>query len=420
MFIEFLLILGLLLLIPPLTKRLLGLPLPFTQIVMGILLGPLVLNLLSADSFIALFSSLGIVTIFLLAGIDLEIDPLLRKKHALLQNLGLQMLVLLSISALIYTALDLSTQQSLLFALALVSPSASYIFSCLRTSRIHTTQKEWIISMTLTGEIAAIIIMILISKAHNPFGVLQTFILIGALVAILPKILSFIYRRIFQSMPGSQVGIVFLLAMTSALITEHLGAHFIVGAFVAGVTARKFLGSVGLSHHGQNQIIDGIHGFIDIFAPFYFFFVGLTFTAAGFQLKPLLFGLLLSISVLGTRMLLVIAHRIKSKEITETLQESVTIATFTAPTMVFTFVVAEMLRDQFMISETLYGSLIVFGVLGSFTPMIGPMINPWVQKWKVRAERKNSSGDFSIVPKRKKFSAKEVNALKIKKNKMEA
>jgi hypothetical protein len=58
------------------------------------------------------------------------------------------------------------------------------------------------------------------------------------------------------------------------------------------------------------------------------------------------------------------------KKLLEKDSTSLNIAIITAPTLVFTFVIAEVLYKELLISSVIFGGLLIYGLLTSTVPML--------------------------------------------------
>ena len=401
--LEFLFLIALLFLVPNILYRFLKLPRPISQILLGLLFGPFLFNIVQPNEFVQLFSSIGIITLFLLAGLDLDLPPLLKKKKVLLENLGIHGLIFIGIGIASMLVFDLGIQEALLVALALVTPSAGYIFTYMKSVDLTDREKHWIESKAITGEIAAILFLVIINQINDPKQLAISIVVLGLLVWILPKVLSQIYHKLFHSIQGSMFSLVFALAFVAAEISELVGAHFLVGAFIAGAVAREFLDELLHNDEKEKQIVNGVHNFTEIFVPFYFFFIGLSMTKEGLALPAIILGVLLTITVVIVRLAAVISHRTYSKKVKESSATTTKVALLLSPTLIFTIVVADILRTQFQISSTIYGSLIVYGALTAFVPLG----ISWVERTeKIALGKKELNKKKSKKKKSKKKSAK--------------
>ena len=141
-----------------------------------------------------------------------------------------------------------------------------------------------------------------------------------------------------------------MMAIVVAYATRQLGAYYLVGAFLVGVAARRFREQ--LPAVASERMLHAVEVFASFFAPFYFFVAGSE--------------LLLTAAVLPLRVLLVVLQR--RFALHEALDESLRVAVPMLPTLIFTLVVAGILRDRFALPSPLFGGLIVYAVLNTTVP----------------------------------------------------
>ena len=123
---------------------------------------------------------------------------------------------------------------------------------------------------------------------------------------------------------------------------------------------------VHCSEHFGQQLIIGFGFFALIFTPFYFFATGLNIKRSMFSYDTLIFAVLLCIAVVLLRVGVMSLHRII--RIKEKITTAIDINAICIPTLVFTFVITEILLIQYQISNLIYSVLMLYGI---FTTIIG-------------------------------------------------
>jgi Kef-type K+ transport system membrane component KefB len=103
-----------------------------------------------------------------------------------------------------------------------------------------------------------------------------------------------------------------------------------------------------------------------VFAPFYFFNAGTPLRPGDFSLQAVLLGLGLLVVCVPIRVLLVLAHRRAAFK--QPLRAGLPVAIALTPTLVFSLVLAEILRDRFDAAPWLVGALIVYTVGNTLLP----------------------------------------------------
>jgi Kef-type K+ transport system membrane component KefB len=108
--------------------------------------------------------------------------------------------------------------------------------------------------------------------------------------------------------------------------------------------------------------------FASFFIPFYFFKAGLHLSSDYFSLTSIGFGLLLFVVIVPIRVLTVTLHR--KQVFGRPIRITSRVALAMTPTLVFTLVIANILLEQFGLSPTLYGALIVYALTTTVVPGI--------------------------------------------------
>lgn len=369
--VKFFVILALLFFVPKVVNSKTKIPDALTEVVIGIILGIAIPSYFFIDDMITILATIGIVTLFVFSGMDVDTNFIAKNKKFFFEHILLHILIFCLIGYAIQYYLQSSLQIALLISLALTTPSASFILSSIKT--IEKESKQWIESKALAGEITGIILMVILLSFSDITKLLLSLITLVLLITILPLLLEFLYKKLFSKIIGCEFAFIFVVAMISAFITEFVGIHFLVGAFIAGFVSKRFINDIvkngsyeNFSEHYGQQLIIGFGFFALIFAPFYFFSVGLNIKSSMFTIDILIVAVTLCVAIVLLRIGVMSLHRII--RIKEKFHTSMYISTMCIPTLVFTFVITEILLLQFQISSDIYSVLMLYGV---FTTVIG-------------------------------------------------
>jgi Kef-type K+ transport system membrane component KefB len=121
-------------------------------------------------------------------------------------------------------------------------------------------------------------------------------------------------------------------------------------------------------------MLHAVEVFATFFIPFYFFNAGLQLGAADFAPAALLVGAAFLGVMVPFRIALVAVHR--HLALGEPRRRSVRIAVSMLPTLVFTLVIAAILRDRFAVAPALFGGLIIYAVITTLIPGVALRIPP--------------------------------------------
>ena len=376
----FIFLLGTLFLIPKLVKKL-DVPEQITEILLGLLLGPFFLGVITDQPIIEVMGTIGIIALFFVAGFEVDARSIVKKKKTLLEN-GMLHLILIFIIALIVALTGKNITTALLIGIALVTPSAGFIFSAVRSLQLHGYIVEWIETKVISAEVLSLLLLLIITNLSQP---LQLIIVISGFAAVcflLPYILEFFFLHILgKTNMQADTFFIFVIAVGLAFTTHVIGVHYIIGAFIVGLIMRW----ANESKHNQTslneeRVMATFSSFTTIFVPFYFFSVGLMINKSMMSGKNIIFAILVFGSIITIKILTAFIHR--RLTLKESFKASVMVALLTAPTLLFTFVTAEILYTTNSISEDTYGVMVIYGLLTAGIPLVANSIEKWIGKMR--------------------------------------
>ncbi|MFH1077100.1 MAG: cation:proton antiporter [Pseudomonadota bacterium] len=339
-------------------------PTAVTSVAIGIIAG-MGFEIFRNDSAIKLLATLGIVSIFLFAGLEVEFKELKRIKRQITIHLLFCVTALAGVAAIVCWITDIETCPGILVALALMTPSAGFILDSLATLKVNENERFWIKSKSIAGELLALAVLFITVHSHSIAWLSISIVLLATLIFMLPVMFRVFTKHVVPYSPKSMFAFLIVLAVVSASVTRQLGAYYLVGAFVVGLVARQF----------RHQVLDlnfektlhAVESFASVFIPFYFFRVGLNLKESNFSWMALLFASGFAL-VIPLRIAVIALHR--RLLLLEPLVNGARIGTFLTPTLIFTLVIAEILRDQFNASEAFVGGLTIYALLTTIVPVI--------------------------------------------------
>jgi Kef-type K+ transport system membrane component KefB len=181
---------------------------------------------------------------------------------------------------------------------------------------------------------------------------------------VLPLVFAVFARVVLPYAPKSEFTFLVIVAFLCAYLTRGLGVYYLVGAFVVGVTAvrmRKKMPALV-----PTNVLDAVELFASFFVPFYFFKAGVHLATSDFTFTSLGVGFALLLSALPLRILTNALHR--RALLKEPLRQGVRVGLALVPTLVFTIVIADILREHHALPAHLYGGLIVYTLANTLLP----------------------------------------------------
>ena len=340
-----------------------GIPIALSTFALGVA-ATAKLGFFGEDPVINLFSFLGITSLFLFAGLEVEL-PILRsnaKSIAVHITVKLVMLALFSWLAQNYFSLPFTT--SAILALAIVTPSAGFILHSLAGSSISDAQKFWVRLKAIASELVALTLLLVLVQGESFLQLAISVSILVVAIATLPYLLRKIAYALERFAPGSEFNFLIILAFIFALITKKMGAYYLVGAFAVGMAAARFRkDSTDLS---TDEMMKSIRQFALFFMPFYFLNAGLNLSLAVFSLEALYIGLAFVVITIPIRVATTLLHRKIS--LGESWRESYPVAISLLPNLVFGLVLADILRARFHAPAEIVGGVIIFTFITTITP----------------------------------------------------
>ena len=356
-----------LLVVPGLLQRL-RIPPPLTSFALGIV----VILFLGAgnhsDAAVQLLAALGISTLFLYAGLEVNLETLRQAVGPLSIYLVTRALAVAGFAWLGWRYLDLGWQDATLLALALLTSSTGFIIDSLDRYGLDPEERFWVTNNAISGELLALAVMFVVLKATDPMGLaLATGALLATLVA-LPLAMLALARWILPYGSGSEFSMLVMIGFAAAFVTDKLGVEYLLGAFLAGLVARLLEGRVPrLSSHDN---LRAVKMFSSFFLPFYFFARGAHVPADALSLRALAIGVGFTVVLVPVRALAIWTKRrlLGIGPDDQKTRSSLRVAAALTPTLIFTLVLATILRERGAISDELFGGLLLYAALNTMLP----------------------------------------------------
>ncbi len=231
------------------TKRYLPVPEVVIQIILGIVIGPFVLNIAHSNNIVTALSDFGLTFLMFLAGTELDL-AVLRQGHPgrAVGSWGVSVLIALGFGALLHgTGLVLD---SVVVALCLTTTALGTLLPIVRDAGIlRTPLGPSMLSVGAIGEfgpIVAVAVLLTNRDARLTFVLLVLFVGIAVVAALLavqvrpPRFVALL-RRHLNSTAQLPVRICVLLVILLVYLAIKLSLDVLLGAFAAGVVVRLFI-----------------------------------------------------------------------------------------------------------------------------------------------------------------------------------
>lgn len=318
-----------------------------------------------ADPVVQAVSVLGISSLFLTAGLEVDLDEMRGQARVLVQHLAVRAALLAVGTGAFVQGWGLDVRAAAVASLAVLTPSAGFILESLSSLGLYRDERAWVRSKVIAAELLALGVLVFVSQDDVADAGIAGGV-IAALVLLLPVVLRWFASWVLPYAPRSEFTFVVLLAVLCAVLTRALGVYYLVGAFVVGLTARRFRERVpALS---SDSLLHAVEAFTTLAVPFYFFHAGTKVADGDLSLASVLGGLAF-LGVFGAlRVGSAALHDVVGRS--ESWPSALRKAVPMLPTLVFTIVCVGILRERFDVPQQLLGALVVYAVLTTLMPTV--------------------------------------------------
>lgn len=324
------------------------------------------LGLFHGDGTISLLSTLGIVALFLFAGLEVSFPELRRGAAVLAQHVVIRVLLIAATAWAIVGLGLLDWRPAILVALALMTPSTGFILDSLDSLAKDEQDRFWIRSKAIAVEMVALALMFFTLKSESVADLGLSTLVLGAMILVLPLAFRAFAKVVLPQAPKSDFAFLVIVAAACALITRNLGVYYLVGAFIVGVVAQSF--RAHMPSMQSDHMLRAVEALASLLVPFYFFHAGIELKREDFSLDALLAGVVMAACAVPVRLATVALHR--HLALKEPMKQALKVAVPMLPTLVFTLVIAGILRDEYDIPSWLFGGLIVYAFVTTVMPAI--------------------------------------------------
>ncbi|MGH2991921.1 MAG: cation:proton antiporter [Solirubrobacterales bacterium] len=223
-------------------------PVVVIELLLGILIGPQVLDLAQSDEFTEFFGNLGLGMLFFFAGYELDFERL-RGRPLMLAGMGWLLSLALAYGlggALAAAGIVLSL---LYTGSAMATTAIGTLIPILRDAgELRTRFGTYLLGAGAAGEFGPILLVTLVLSTAQPLHealVLLSFIALAALVAVISVRFAGKGWQLLESTleASSQAAIRVLMVLMLGLVAlaSELGLDILLGGFVAGIVTRLAL-----------------------------------------------------------------------------------------------------------------------------------------------------------------------------------
>jgi Kef-type K+ transport system membrane component KefB len=348
-------------LVPKLLQRF-RIPGAITSLLMGA--GASALGLFPHDPTLTLLSTLGIVALFLFAGLEIDGAELQRNVKPLVLHGAIWSALATVTAVIVAMTLGMSARASALLALALVTPSTGFILSSLSSFGLTTGEQNTVRTYAVGSELIALAALFFILQSTSTHQLLLSIAAMAGVVVVIPLAFRGFASVVAPHAPRSEFAFLLMVAVVCAYATRLLGVYYLVGAFLVGVAAQRFRASHPAM--SSERMVDALESFGSVFIPFYFFHAGTEIVGEHITFRAIAIGVLLVAILVPVRIGVISLHR--KLALGESFAVSRRVGSAMVPTLVFTLVILGLLDERFGISSDLAGALVLYTILNTTMP----------------------------------------------------
>ena len=369
-----------------------ALPGAITSLVLGFLATQF--EFLPRDETLSLLSTFGIVSLFLWAGLEIHLEDLRPAWRPLAVHLLAFAALTAGVTYLGMRFFTLGMRPAAILSLALLTPSAGFILDSLGAFGLSRPEIRRVRSTVVVTELFALATFFALNQSSSweRFGLSTAALLV--LLLVIPPALKLFARHILPFAPRTEFAFLLMLAVVCAFVTRKLGVYYLVGAFLVGLSARRFRDQ--LPALSSDRLLQTVEEFAIVFSPFYFYYAGGALSPNDFDLSSVGLGFLLALVLLPLR-----AYQIalmQSRGSGFTWPERRRVGAALLPTLVFSIVLLGVLRERYGLGTPLVGGVIVYTLLNTVVPglLLRPARSP--AEGRAAAPVAPASGPAETVP----------------------
>lgn len=257
-----------------------GYPSLIGEIIAGIILGPSIFNVIEVTPVIRFFSTIGVILLLFITGVEINLKIFRSARTRMVITGIVAALIPFGIGYILGIVLTLPFGESFFLAVVFMLTSIGIsVRTLLDKQQLNTDFGMTIVGGAVVCAVSGIIFFGILSSLTRDGIITSDVVLRPLLITVLfiisfiiigKKVFQFIYERV-QLLHNHTLtySVTFLIACSSALLSQFLGLTLVIGAFLAGLSLNK-------SVHEDHDIHESLHNMaFGIFITIFFASVGL-------------------------------------------------------------------------------------------------------------------------------------------------
>lgn len=341
-------------------------------ILAGIMLGPYGLELVEPSETVDFLASLGLVSLVFLAGLEVKLSDIKREWRGVTYFTSLNFLLPLVIGSIVGLILRLSSLGALTLGICFSSSFVGVIVPTMMELKVNPKVLSTVTTATFIQDVLSLLLVAVVLKAVEPSeGMsLPSFLLmlVGFITVVFwaaPRVYRLISRRFSKEgdvFEKDLRAVIFIVALM-AFISELIGIHEIVGAFLVGLALAEMLEERG---ELKSKLFSLSYGFL---IPIFLLSLGFTINIR-LLLSPK--NALVTLAIVGSLILSktvggFIGARLQGFKVKTSLGMGVA----TMPQLSATLAVASVAHSYGLFGEEIMASILILAIV---TVLAGPLL----------------------------------------------
>ncbi len=357
----------------------LGQPSVVGQIVLGVVIGPSLLNWIDYSTFVSNVAQLGATILLFVVGLEFKLHQLAKIRYAVIGLFGV--IVPWAGGYFLAVAFDFEPSRAIIIGVALTATSIAITADVLRElGRLETATAQAIIGAAVFDDVLALLALALAVQLGAGELAITPLLLTLVKATVFLGIGAFFgaryVTRVVYWLDESQLTrrypeIVFVFAMMMAflysILAEYMGLSAVIGAFLAGVSLEGVNLKHGRSFHEGSDFLRIVFGAV------FFVSLGILVDLSAFTVELLWFCIALTVVAALTKL---IGCGVPARLCGMTVRESLAVGIGMAPRGEIAMVIAVIALEAGIIAQPAYTALVVMSLLT--TIMVPILLRNWI------------------------------------------
>ena len=196
------------------------LPAPLTSFTLG-MTASLMLAESGQDATLGLLATLGISSLFLFAGLEVDLRDFQRGRWPLVRHVVIRLLVIGGAAYALMGYFGFTWRVATLLSLALFTPSAGFILDTLPALKLTEDERFWVRMKAISGELLALVLLFVVLQSSSVETFLGSSAALAAMAIGLPLLLLALGRYVVPYARGSEFSLLVMVIGGADLVASN-------------------------------------------------------------------------------------------------------------------------------------------------------------------------------------------------------